>query len=100
MKRTVTHAQMHMAIRRIVAGTRYPSFQVWTCSIEHHQNRVLVDYVARIPGLTPRSQFRSSDPDQLLALVREAMRREVPIAEEIPPVLAAIGGVSHLRRVK
>lgn len=94
----ITHADLHLAIRAIIAGSEYRSFRLSTTSFEQHQNRIDVDYLVVIDGLKPREDFRSREPSRLVSWVKEAVRPR-PI-DGVPPLLASIGGMGHLRRVK
>lgn len=94
----MTHADLHMAVRILLRGTPLTSFRVGVNSTEYHAGRVLVEYSIHITGID--RCFRSAEPKRLLAWVRQAIKVHGIIDEEMPTVLASVGSVTRLRRVK
>lgn len=93
----MTHSELHMAVRTLLSATPYQGFTVGVRSIEHHPNRIAVEYCVQINGID--RSFQSADPKRLLAWVRSAIK-PVEFDTAAPAVLRAIGSAPPLRRVK
>jgi hypothetical protein len=93
----MTHSELHMAIRTLLRGTPFAGFVVTVQSVERHPNRIAVEYIAQIDGIS--RAYRSADPARLLMWVRQAIK-EVQFDQAPPAVLRAIGSAPRLRRVK
>jgi len=91
----ITQTDLHLAIRSIIAGTRFHSFRLTTTSFEEQNDRIDVDYMVHIEGLKPRAYFQSREPWRLLSWIRGAVKGDR--IGNLSPVLAT---VSHLYMVK
>lgn len=73
-----THAEVHEAIEKIIAGTRLNEFMVTTNSFRAADGSVAVEWACCISGegnKHPEFYFRSRDPDSLVTHVREGVER-------------------------
>lgn len=93
----MTHSELHMAVRTLLRGTPFVGFSICVNSVEHHPNRIAVEYAIHIEGLG--RAFRSADPKRLLVWVRQAIK-DVEFDNAPPAVLRQIGSAPRLRRVK
>jgi hypothetical protein len=88
----MTYAEFHLAVRRILASTRFRTFVVNVEVVEHHVNRVAVEWRVWVPepdsAQRTAHHVRRSDPARALEALAAAVRGE---EEPAPPSLHDIG---------
>ncbi len=78
---TMTHSEVHLAVRNMLAGTTYRGFVVVVESVEVEPGDVMVEWRIAVTGVDPILHFRGRNPNDVLAELRgvlDARRRTDP----------------------
>jgi len=89
----MTMAEVHVAVREALRGSRHSKFLVVVESAELHPGRVDVEWRISVGDGEPVHHFRGRNPYQLLAMLRARLNdeRREGLATEAAPELAAVG---------
>ncbi len=77
----MTHSEVHLAVRRMLAGTTYRGFLVVVESLELEGEGVMVEWRIAVTSADPILHFRGRNPYDVLAELRgvlDARRRTDP----------------------
>lgn len=99
MKSHLTHADVHLEIRRICSGTRLTSFMVSTNSFEDETGCVVEWCVTISSGRNPEFYFRARDPEQLVEEARAGIALRRPFFAAPLGPLESVDGPAPCRSV-
>jgi len=89
----MSHAEVHLEVRRILTGTRLKSFMVTTNSWQHEHGEVVAEWAACIhEGSQPRFYFRARTPEKLLEQVQAGVDKSRDLFAEPLGALEGLTG--------